>query len=235
MFAVTRLLLLVAVLINGPEVLVLTSGARISVEGDVSLQNGSYVFRSNGTLYALPADEVDVPATNRREEARRAELERSRPSGPVKMKVSADERQKIFEKLNNTAKDAGTPATMPPVVVTAPSTEVAVAAEVEPSREELRQEERYWREESRRHHEAVERWREELAFLARREQKLEDEILMLMSLGYKSRQFSMEVMQLERAREAQERARLELGRAERALQQFLADARREGILPGWLR
>lgn len=234
MFAVTRVLLLAAALISSPKALVLTSGDRIGIDGEVTLSAGAYIFRSGGTLYSLPEKEVDIDATNRLELARRAALESDRASGRVKMRATAEERGKIFEKLNNTAAATSESASKPepaPAPMIAPPPPAP-----EPlSRAELREEERYWREESRRHHDAVEHWREEIAFLASKEQELEDEILMLLSLGYESRQFSREVLQLERTREAQERARLELARAERALQRFLTDARREGILPGWLR
>lgn len=233
MMTFTATMLLAVTLISSPEALVLRSGERIAVDGNVSLAAGSYVFRSGGTLYSLPEREVDVEATNRVEASRRAALEHDRSTGPVKMRATPEQREKIFEKLNNTA-TSSSPAPRQPAAPSLPPVPQPPPRD-EPSPAEQKQEERYWREESRRHHQDVERWREELAFLERREQKLEDEILMLMNLGYKSREFSREVLQLELTREGQERAQMELARAERALQQFLTDARREGILPGWLR
>ena len=76
---------------------------------------------------------------------------------------------------------------------------------------------------------------EELQLLIDRERNLQDEILGLMSLGYKGDQFAHQVLSLAATRDQIPRAQLELERAERALAQFMDDARRQGILPGWLR
>jgi hypothetical protein len=93
----------------------------------------------------------------------------------------------------------------------------------------------HWRERARTYQERVRQRQEDLQMLIDREQNLSDEILGLLSLGYNGNQFSYQVLSLARTRDQIPQARLELERAERALSQFMDDARRQGILPGWLR
>ncbi|HYU24176.1 MAG TPA: hypothetical protein VEO74_03155, partial [Thermoanaerobaculia bacterium] len=57
----------------------------------------------------------------------------------------------------------------------------------------------------------------------------------LLSLGYKPRQFTYDSTQLEATLAQIPRAELDVERAERAYAQFKENARRQGILPGWLR
>jgi hypothetical protein len=71
--------------------------------------------------------------------------------------------------------------------------------------------------------------------LQTRERKLEDEILTLASRGYRARQFTYQTSELVHVREQIEPAKLEVTRAQRALDEFMDDARRQDILPGWLR
>ena len=92
-----------------------------------------------------------------------------------------------------------------------------------------------WKSRARAYEEQLRRAKEELTLLEQREQELQDKILGLTSLGYAPKQFSYEVFQLQITRDSMPRARLEIDRAQRALDQFKDDARKEGVLPGWLR
>jgi hypothetical protein len=81
----------------------------------------------------------------------------------------------------------------------------------------------------------VRRAREELQLLETRIEQLRSEIHSFVSQGYKPRQFSYQTSELVRAEERLPYAQLALERAQRANEQFRDDARRMGILPGWLR
>ena len=83
--------------------------------------------------------------------------------------------------------------------------------------------------------ESIRRAREELDLLRTRAEQLRAHIAGLLSLGYKPRQFTYDSTQLEDMRAQIPRAELEVERAERAYAQFKENARRQGILPGWLR
>jgi hypothetical protein len=88
---------------------------------------------------------------------------------------------------------------------------------------------------SRDHEESLRRAYEDLELLEETILQLQGEIRTFTNLGYKPHQFTYQATRLARAREQIPFARLEITRAERALAQFREDARREGILPGWLR
>ena len=107
------------------------------------------------------------------------------------------------------------------------SSSVDVTAPVD--RESQRREERYWRDQVRTAEEQLRQRQEDLALLKSRIQRLNDQILSLLSLGYKPEQFSYQVQQLERSRSEIDYAELEVVRAQRQLDQVREDARREGI------
>jgi len=199
--------------------LVLQSGSRIPVDGPVREENGFVYFRSAGTLYSLNAADV-----------LRIEQPAPRPTAktdvkpkPRRLRVSDEERRKILADLEKN--HSGTPTVLndPP----APPTKEEI--------EQIQREEWDWRRESRAHEEAVRRAREELQLLENRIEQLQSEIHSLVSQGYKPRQFTYQTSELVRARERLPYAQLELERAQRAYDQFRDDARRMGILPGWLR
>ena len=194
--------------------LVLRSGDRISVEGSLREANGVYTFRSGGLLYSLPVSEV-----LRVEDAPRAE-----PEKPVKkLRVSEEERKRLLAELEKN--HAGTAP--PPPQKFVPEAEPAV---VEPEGDEHE-----WRARARQHEENIRRAQEELALLETRIEELRAQIHSFVSLGFQPRQFTYQTTQLVRAQEQLPYARLEVTRAERAWLQFKEDARRAGVLPGWLR
>ena len=92
-----------------------------------------------------------------------------------------------------------------------------------------------WRRTARGHEEAVRRAREELQLLHDRAEQLRQQIRTFLSLGFKPNEFSYQSTELQYTVDAIPRAELEVERAQRALDQFRDDARKQGILPGWLR
>jgi hypothetical protein len=145
----------------------------------------------------------------------------------VRLAVSEEERKRLLAELEKNR--AGGPAREVPIVRETPPP---------PSREEAREqrdEENRWRSQARAHEEAVRRANEDLYLLESRAKELYDQIQSFITLGYKPRQFTYQTTELERTREQIPYAKLEVTRAERAYNEFKEDARKQGILPGWLR
>lgn len=201
--------------------LVLRSGDRIAVEGKPAEKDGVVTFRSGGVLYSMPAIEV-------------ARIETEEPSTttitvkPVAVSrrpvVSEEERKRLLAELEQN--HGGTPPPPPPQPSPLPT-----RAEVR----EQKREEAEWRREARTHEEAIRRANEELALLETRVGDLRAKIHSLLSLGYKPHQFTYDSSQLELTLTQIPYAQLEVTRAVRAYDQFREDARREGVMPGWLR
>jgi hypothetical protein len=216
------LLLLLAV----TSTLVLHSGDRIPVEGQPVQKDGVFMFRSGGLLYSMPASEVDriesvTPAgSNVKESAEKKETPRRKP-------VSKEERDRLLAELERNHTGTPPPPDQAPARLAPPPTREEVK---ETSREEWQ-----WRREARSHEESIRRANEELALLETRVAELQQKIQSFVSLGYKPSQFTYDTTQLQRTIEQIPYARLEVSRAIRANEQFREDARREGVLPGWLR
>ena len=87
----------------------------------------------------------------------------------------------------------------------------------------------------RAYEEGVRRAQENLQLLLDRAEQLENEIRGFLSLGYTPRQFTYQTTILASVREQIPHAELQVQRAQRALEQFREDARRQGVMPGWLR
>ena len=194
--------------------LILQSGDRIAVEGAVREENGVLVFRSGGLLYSVPVAEV-----LRVEESSNATEEKPKR----RLRVSEERLKALIAELEKNHAGAGVPPPPPPTAKPLPK------PQPEP------QDEAHWRSRARAHEENVRRAQEELALLEARVEALQAEINTLFSLGFKPRDFTYQTTQLARTRDQIPYARLEVTRAERAWQQFREDARRAGVLPGWLR
>jgi hypothetical protein len=230
------LLFLAATLVARPAALVLRSGERLPVTGEVRISGSSVIFTSNGRLFSLPLSELDIEATN---VATEISVTPGADEAALKLRVSTEERDRLLRELERQrvekkkpAKNAAQPT---PQSTSARPVSATVDVSAPPDPEAQRQEERYWRDQARRYEEDLRRRQEDLALIKQRVQKLQDEIISLLSLGYKPEQFSYQVLQLERSRDQVAQAELEVTRAERVLSQFREDARREGVLPGWLR
>jgi hypothetical protein len=220
-------------LLTMTSTLVLRSGDRIAVEGPVREENGVVTFRMNGLLYSVPASEIDGVIAS--EEAGSGDARTARAArslDPARddrrpLRVSAAERDRLLRELERN--HSGTPA---------PSTQTVPPLPPPPTRAEameVQRDEWEWRRMARAHEETVLRAAEELQLLENRIEELKSQIRGFTSLGFKPSQFTYQTSQLVFATEALAGARLEVARAERALVQFREDARRQGILPGWLR
>jgi len=214
-------------LIAVASTLVLHSGDRIAVDGPIHEEKGVITFRSGGVLYTLPAVEVVRVET----EDHASEVKPARAAKPAekpkRLLLSEEERKKRIEELEKN--HSGTPAPPSPMLENPPPP--PSAGEVA----QQRSEEWEWRHRARDHEEAVRRAGEELQLIEERIEQLRARILSFVSLGYKPRQFTYDSTELVRAEEQIPYARLQVERAQRANEQFREDARRQGILPGWLR
>ncbi|HEV2718414.1 MAG TPA: hypothetical protein VG323_00225 [Thermoanaerobaculia bacterium] len=216
MQALLALLLLTAVTIPTPT-LFLRGGGRLDVDGSVSVDNGRVLFRSSGVLYSIPEADVDLTAT------RAAEMTSVvRPDTKMRLKVSEAERDRLLRELEQN--HSGTPSTAKlPAVVT-------VEEPMPPPGDEWS-----WRRDAQVYEESIRRAREELDLLTSKAAALRSHIAGLLSLGYKPQQFTYDSTQLQYTVDQIPRAELEVARAEREYAQFRENARRQGVLPGWLR
>ena len=212
----------------------LTSGETIIVDEEPVIEGRRVIFKVDGRAFSLsrelvesigPADDSDKPA---------AEAPADRE--PQQLRVDAERASRLFEALSRPAAEAGaaergeTPPPRPEQNLPAPVTHPPPRTDVPHEREES-----YWRARSRSFHENLIQARETLALLTRRERRLNDEILGMLALGYDESYLGRQAWQLQNTRDDIEFAALEIKRAERALADFQAEARREGVYPGWLR
>lgn len=212
------LILLITALSIPTPTLVFRSGHRLDVDGSVTVEQGRVIFRSGGALYSVPEAEVDLAAT------------RAVVSVPIvkaqttmRLKMSEAERTRLFKELEQN--HSGTPTTAKlPTYPTVSERELLASPE-----------EWSWRREAQAYEESIRRAREELDLLRTRAEQLRAHIAGLLALGYKPRQFTYDSTQLEATLAQIPRAELDVERAERAYAQFKENARRQGILPGWLR
>jgi len=197
--------------------LILRNGSRFDVEGPIREERGRIIFRS-GTLYSIPVAEVDMEAT------------RAAVTGTVivslgadkKLKVSASERDRLLRELEQNHSGG-------PVHV------LDRDKVVEPREAPDKGDEWSWRATARSHEEAIRRAKENAALLRDRAELLRRQIEQFVALGYRGRQFSYQSTELQVTLEQIPAAELEIARAERANAQFRDDARKQGIMPGWLR
>jgi DNA repair exonuclease SbcCD ATPase subunit len=203
-----------ALLLTLTSLIVLRSGDRIAVEGAVKEENGVITFRSGGALYSMPSQEVE-----------RIEKIEPQPETPKvrKLAVSEEQRRRLIDELE---KNHAGSSTMP---------ELKPLPDMPPAEPANEHEENSWRRQARNHQEAIRQAREELALLESRVNDLQSQIQGFVSLGYRPRQFTYQTTQLEQTREQLPYAKLAVTRAERAYDEFREDARRQGVLPGWLR
>jgi hypothetical protein len=194
--------------------LVLQTGERILTEGTVREEDGVLVFRSGGVLYSLPASEV----------ARMEETSAVAAPAPVRrLAVSEEQRRRLIEELEKN--HSGTAPMRVDLLEELPP----MMPEPDPN-EEWR-----WRNEARTHEESVRQAQEYLALLENRVREMQNRINFFFTQGFRPIQFEYDSTELVRAQEQIPYAKLEVERTERAWQQFREDARRAGVLPGWLR
>jgi len=207
--------------------LVLRSGERIPVEGAVRENRGVITFRSNGRLYSMPMTEVErIEKAEEAKPATAGEVKETKAPLKARRTLSDEERKRLLAELEQNHSGVAREVPLPREIPPPPSKEEA---------REQRADEQHWRSQARAHQEAVRRANEDLALLETRAKELYDQIQGFITLGYKPRQFSYQTTELERTREQIPYAKLEVTRAVRAYDEFREDARKQGILPGWLR
>lgn len=213
-------------------VLLLDGGTRI--EGEiVERANGRVIVRTTtGVLYSVPESSIrsefesrPPSATTTTKAAVRVVPPRRLPES--KIKVSDEEKNRLLAELskNHSGKEA------PKQSWEIPKPEPA-EAEIEVTE---RSDESYWREESRKRDEAVRRATEQYELLTRREREIEDTVRMMLASGVNPDHMGYQMMALADTRTMRAQARLAIESAKRHRDALHEDARREGILPGWLR
>jgi len=215
MQALFALLLLTALTIPTPT-LVFRGGERIDVDGSVKVDNGQVIFRSGGALYSVPEADVDLAATRAAGMTPVIKAETT-----LRLKVSEAERDRLLRELEQNHSGTPTTAKLPVFAAEEP---------LPPPGDEWT-----WRRDAQAYEESIRRAREELDLLTAKAAALRSHIAGLLSLGYKPQQFTYDSTQLQYTLDQIPRAELEVGRAERAYAQFRENARRLGVLPGWLR
>lgn len=214
-------LLLLTALTIPTHTLILKSGQRIAVDAPVRIENRVVLFRSGGSLYSVPAEEVDLDATR----AAASAVVVSAVDESAKLRVTAAERERLLRTLEQNHQ--GTPAPKEQMIIPATTSKA--------EREHASQDEWSWRNAARQHQENMRRAQEQLELLLNRREELKSQISGFLSLGYRPSQFSYQTTLLASVEEQLPQAELEVRRAERGYRQFLDDARRQGVMPGWLR
>ncbi len=200
--------------------LILRNGTHFDVEGPIREEQARIIFRTEGKLYSIPLADVDLDAT--RAAVTKAVVVTSDPG--KKLKVSAPERERLLRELeqNHTGK---------------PSSAAAGDRLPEPpeAAEPSNRDEWSWRLAARAHEEAIRRAKENVELLRNRELALKQQIQQFFALGYRANQFTYQSSELEITQSQLPAAELEVTRAQRENDQFREDARKQGIMPGWLR
>lgn len=210
----------VAAFVIAVNTLILRTGEKIVVDAPPSERDGVVIFRSGGALYSLPASEVDEIATRAANDTIEAV-----DAAPRRLKVSAAERERLIKELEQNHN--GT-APVPLQRSSAPPPR-------EPSAEPADPEEWNWRERARAYEDGVRAAKENLDLLLDRADSLRAQIRGFLALGYKPDNFTYQTTQLAYVEEVIPSAQLAVDRAQRAYERFRDDARRQGVMPGWLR
>jgi len=228
------LILLATLLFEQPvKTLVLQSGHRIEIQGDVLKQSDKAVFRNlNGVAYSLPISEIDMDATLGRStdakgSAPKAEAAEAAEGSSKKIKVSEEEKKALLEKLSHNHSGQA-----PPEPEAAPARDYASS---EPARAKRGEgDEDAWRQRARNARENVRAAQDRLQTLEEQEQRLEMQVRTLMGLS-DTEGFATLVRQLEDTRTMAGYAWDNVAAAQRNLHALEEEARVKDILPGWLR
>lgn len=232
--ALAASLLLVTTLSIPSTTLVLKSGHQIEIEGPIQQEATRVVFReAGGSLYSILLSEIDMDATRAAAIDTRPQTDDSveaitiRPEPERRIRLSDAERDRLLRELEKN--HSGRPPQPQRLLVNPPPP--PSRAEVE-----MREEDEWsWRRQARAYEESVRRAREDHELLLARIEELRWQIKGFFSLGYKPRQFTYQTTQLQYALDSVPQAELEIVRAQRSYDLFREEARRRGVLPGWLR
>ena len=215
-------IMLLAATLTAPQpilttTLILRTGARYDIDGPIREEQGRVIFRTGGGLYSIPLVDVDLEAT------RAAVTKPVVATGDTdkKLKVTRAERDRLLRELEQN--HSGTPAAL------------NIEKVAEPREAANSGDEWGWRNAARAHEEAIRRAQEDLDLLRTRAATLKHQIEQFFSLGYRARQFSYQSSELQLTLDQIPAAELAVTREQRANDQFREDARKQGIMPGWLR
>lgn len=226
------LTLLASLLFHPPvKVLILQSGHRIEVQGDVLEERGRAVFRNlSGVAYSLPLTEIDMKATlgNPTEASDRSGSSEEIENSSKKIKVSEKEKNALLEKLSRNHSGQAPPAPAIPSPSERPASDTR-------SERRSSEDENAWRQRARSANEQVRAAEDRLLTLEDREQQLEMQVRALMGVASDTEGFGSMVRQLEDTRTLVGYARDGLAAARRDLSALQEEARVKDILPGWLR
>lgn len=234
------LILLAALLPQAPDQILLRSGQAIPVRGEVREDGNRLVFTTpSGRLYSIPIEEVDLEAMRRAAGPEVPSAGEESADGPSTSRkatrreilVSDEEKQRLLEELSRNRR--GQPAPVQKSLTPEGLEEELDRSARKRAADEIQEE--LWRERARVRRETLTRAREQLVSLQASESRLQDQILMLSSMGYSGDQMVGQIMQLENTRSQMDRTREAISAAERAWADLQEEARRAGALPGWLR
>lgn len=215
--------LLTAALSIPTTTLVLRDGHRIGVDGNVRQENGRVTFRVNGALFSIPESEVDLDAT--RAAINEPIVVKAGDEPKAKLRVSDEERKRLLSELEGN--HLGKPAP--------PRAEEPLKTKSDAEKKAESAEEWRWRNDARAHEEAIRQAQENLDLLRNQADDLRSRIRYLISEGHRATELSYDTTRLAQIEAQIPYAEQDLARAQRAWDQFRDDARRQGILPGWLR
>jgi hypothetical protein len=198
--------------------LILHNGTRFDVDGPIREEQDRVIFRTGGSLYSIPLGDVDLDATR----AAVTKMVIVTNDGDRKLKVSAAERDRLLRELeqNHSGK---------------PAEELKLEKVAEPREAPDKGDEWSWRAAARAHEEAVRRAKENVDLLRDRAEALKHQIEQFFAIGYRPNQFTYQSSELQLTLDQIPAAELEVTRAQRDFDQFREDARKQGIMPGWLR
>ena len=199
--------------------LILRNGTRFEVNGPIREEQARVIFRTAGVLYSIPLGDVDLEAT--RAAVTKAVVVTN--ESDKKLKVSTEERDRLLRELEQNHSGKASPSGTDRI------------AEVREVVEPPKGDEWSWRNAARDHEEAIRRAKENVELLRNRAEALKQQITQFFALGYKANQFTYQSTELQYTLDQLPAAELEVTRAQRANDQFRDDARRQGIMPGWLR
>ncbi len=215
-------LLLITALSIPTNTLVLRSGERIHVDGLIEIAGDRVLFHSDGSFYSVDSAEVDFDASRQTLAPAPAVLPLDSRS---RLRGTPEERERLLKELETN--HSGTPA---------PASALDVVPGPTPAeRAQMSQEEWSWRYQAQSYEEAIQQAKENLDLLRTRAEQLKQRIVGLLALGFKPESFTYDSTMLAYTQNAIPSAELEVQRAQRAWDQFRDDARRQGIMPGWLR
>jgi hypothetical protein len=197
--------------------LILRNGTRFEVDGPIREEHERIIFRTSGALYSIPLADVDIDATRA---AVTKEILATNDSDR-KLKVSPAERDRLLRELEQNHSGR--------------ASDVKEERVAEARQPQDKGDEWSWRNAARVYEENLRRANEDLDLLRARADSLKHQVEEFFALGYHANQFTYQSSELQLTLDQIPAAELAVTRAQRAYDQFREDARKQGVMPGWLR